>query len=76
MEKKKRIPVFGRKREGKSHLEDLGAGGKIILKSSRGQRHYLDAPGSGKEPVTGLINTIMGIWVPVRKGNGHWGSIT
>jgi hypothetical protein len=36
MEKRKRIPGFGRKREGKSHLEDVGVDGKIILKRSRG----------------------------------------
>jgi hypothetical protein len=35
-EKRKRIPVSGRKREGKSHLEDLGVDGKIVLKRSIG----------------------------------------
>jgi len=36
MEKRKRIPFCGRKREGNSNLEDTGVDGKIILKRSRG----------------------------------------
>jgi len=36
MEQRKRIPVSGRKREGKGHLKDLGVDGKILIKRSRG----------------------------------------
>ena len=62
MEKRKRITVFGKKREGKDHLEGLHVDGKIIiLKRSRGESHYLDAHGTGKEPVTGLV----------KNGNGN-----